>query len=74
MNNTSTLKRTASGQFKKPWPTPSKGEAERLLGRLDAIIRGVEPLCEAIAKYLDVDVIDVTDEGREGWIICIFSL
>lgn len=47
----------AKAPFKKPWPIPVKdADLERLLERLDRIIRDVEQVADIIADRLGVDL------------------
>lgn len=52
----------AKAQFKQPWSTTPVKDAdlERILERLDRIIRDVEQVCDHIAERLGVDL---TEEG-----------
>jgi len=52
----------ASAPFKKPWPILKDADLERLLERLDRIIRDVEQVADAIADRLGVDL---TENGGD---------
>lgn len=49
----------ARAQFKQPWPTTVKdADLERILERLDRIIRDVEPLIAHLCDRLGIDMED----------------
>lgn len=55
--------KAAAAPFKKPWPIPIKdADLERLLERLDRILRDVEQVADIVADRLGVDL---TENGGD---------
>jgi len=55
--------KAAAAPYKKPWPIPIKdADLERLLERLDRIIRDVEQVADIVAERLGVDL---TENGGD---------
>lgn len=58
--------KAAAAPFKKPWPTTVKdADMERVLERLDRIIRDVEQVCDHIAERLGVDLTESGGDTEE---------
>jgi len=58
----SSASNAAKAPFKKPWPIIKDADLERLLEKLDRIIRDVEQVADAIADRLGVDL---TENGGD---------